>query len=127
MKSLRVVLLISVLAAGELPAAAMRMEIPAEPGRSCDDNRSPTILLSDVPKGTSSLKLRIRTLGGISEIPTVKVLPYAGNRLAPGAVRHFIGCDAGGKGSFVEIRIMARDTQGKVLASRSDSVYYPGW
>ncbi|MCR5859911.1 hypothetical protein [Mesorhizobium sp. J428] len=57
----------------------------------------------------------------------MKVLPYAGDRLAAGTVRHFIGCDARGRGSFVEIRIMARDTQGKVLASRSDSVYYPGW
>ena len=127
MKPLRAALLMSALAAGTLPATAMRMEIPAELGRSCDDNRSPTILLSDVPKGTSSLKLRIRTLGGISEIPTVKIVPYSGNRLAAGAVRHFIGCDIAGKGSVVEIRIMARDTQGKVLASGRDSVYYPGW
>lgn len=110
----------------------MRVDVPGDRTRSCDDSKSPVIRLSSVPDGTASLKIRIRSVSDWTDIPTSKVLTYRGvDRIEKGALRHFVRCrsdrDASGKGAVVEIRVQARDANGRVIASARDNAYYSSW
>jgi hypothetical protein len=129
----RLAAIASVLAAFActVPALAMRVDVPFQPGRTCLDSRSPVLLLRDVPKGTATLRIRIGTPGDWTGIPSSKVIPYTGDRIEKGAVRHFMSCRHGWKnwasGRSVEIRVDARDAQGRRLATARDRAWYPGF
>ena len=109
----------------------MRVDVPADSARTCLDSRSPVILLRDVPEGTVSLRIRIGSPGDWSDVPTSKTIPYTGNRIAKGAVRHFVSCHGGFRGRWsgrsVEIRVDARDASGRRLASARDRTFYRGF
>jgi hypothetical protein len=111
-------------------AFAMRVEIPADQSLTCFDTKSPAIVLKQVPAGTAALKVRIRSQGDWSNGFGSKTIAYKGEaRVAKGAVRYFAGCRnfgwAAGSGAAIEVRVLATDSSGKVLASASDDVFLP--
>lgn len=110
----------------------MRVEVPGDQTRSCYDSKSPVILLKRVPPGTASLKIRIQNVSEWLDVPSTATIPYTGDRIEKGAVRHFVRCPIGhrpfGKGgATVEIRVQARDANGKVIATARDDAWYPAW
>lgn len=132
MRQLTILSAASVLLLAAAPALAMRVNVPGDWTRSCYDSKSPVILLSRVPAGTATLKIRIRNLGEWTDVPSTTTIPYKGDRIEKGAVRHFVRCPIGmrpfGKGgAAVEIRVQARDANGKVIATARDDAYYPAW
>lgn len=131
MRALGIALSAVLISLASLPAQAMRIDVPAHSARTCLDSRSPVILLRDVPKGTVSLRVRIGSPGNWTDVPTSKVIPYAGDRIEKGAVRHFVSCHGGLRGRrsgrSVEIRVDARDASGRRLASARDRAFYRGF
>lgn len=110
----------------------MRVDVPGDRTRSCFDGKSPVIILSRVPAGTTSLKIRIVDANDWTDTPTTAVLPYRGvDRIEKGALRHFVRCGHDfrplNKGKTVEVRVQARDANGRVLATSRDNAYYPAW
>jgi len=122
---------VSLALLASVPAFAMRVEVPGDRTRSCYDSKSPVILLKKVPAGTASLKIRIQNVSEWTDVPSTAIIPYRGDRIEKGAVRHFVRCPIGdrpfGKGATVEIRVQARDADGKVIATARDDAYYPAW
>lgn len=123
---------VSLLLLASAPALAMRVEVPGDRTRSCFDSKSPVILLKKVPPETTSLKIRMQNVSEWADVPSTTIIPYDGDRIEKGAVRHFVRCPIGSRpfgqgGATVEIRVQARDANGKVIATARDDAYYPAW
>lgn len=101
-------------------ASAMRASFEWGPTKKCFDSNTPPIKLTDVPKGTTQLEVKMVDTNAMDFNHGGGKVAYTGQSSLPyGAVKYKGPCPPSGT-HFYSITVKALDANGKTLATAKD-------